>query len=256
MKQESQFTRRTFLKTLGALGATVTSSLLIKFVPEAEAALPTHRLVARQRGWWSETGEVLQAELYAGFILLHDVEAPMPASVQLVEAIHLHGADDSGLDPLRGETTKFNSVEELRRQTTFSIYTLQEGFPDLQFTEASVTRYALSGAIWEAAVTYTDPQSTNRAQRITITGHPIFPRPYPVWPVHDFHFVPTVGEPEERLILPEKVVLSPLPAGVLRPSAQGHVLLWIEGDALYSLVVEHNSSREAIEAVAASLVKN
>jgi hypothetical protein len=87
---------------------------------------------------------------------------------------------------------------------------------------------------------------------ISLWAQPEFPRPYPIWPVP----ASVYSEEGEPLYIfpPEKIEFTPAP-GILLPADEGHILHWIKGDILYTLVVEHDPLREATVDIARSLVE-
>ena len=219
-------TRRRFLKAMAAVGGAV--------------MVPSRWLGRAQAIAFAE------GELYEGFLLLADDEAPVPNFVQRARGIDLHGRDAS----LSGESVQFHSIEELRNYVSFPIYVPAALPSDLQFVNATVIRYTLSSQIWAAIVSYGVYRADIGAQepRISLWARREYSRPYPVRPVHS-----PFSETSD-LVHPEKVGFSPSP-GVMLPNVRGHVVHWIQQDTLYTLEVEHDPAREAAVTMAASLVQ-
>jgi hypothetical protein len=99
---------------------------------------------------------------------------------------------------------------------------------------ATVTRFARSGEVFSVSLNFGDGEGV---PRIRVIAQPMYPSPYPVWPVY------APDRPEEP-IFPEKVFFTPKP-GLLLPSAQGHLALWIEQNTLYVLIAEHDPRLES-----------
>lgn len=190
--------------------------------------------------------EPTEGEIWEGFLLLPAIDAVWPSFVQCAPAPIL-GEVSGQYDPaLRGEIVRFNGIEELTNYIPFPTYVPATLPPKVQFIGASVVQFAHSDDIFDATLNF-GVSDTNQS-RIRVRARPTYPRPYPVLPVHSpvYH--------EKQVIHPEKVTFTPSP-GVIRPSASGHVIQWIRKDILYTLVAEHNPSREAAVEIARSLIQ-
>lgn len=223
--------RREFIKLAGTLGG-------LFLVP-----------VGRVGRWFpanaADVGLLSEGELYAGFLLLPE-GASLPAFVEPGQTIALHRP---GENP--GRVELFNTLEEWRNQVTFPLYVPSELPPGFQFSGAGITRHQRSGAIWNAMLSFGNPQSKNDEQisHISLVATLEYPRPVPVWPVHDPHL------PGEVIVNPRKVAWPTTTPGVMLPSAQGNIVQWIDNDIHYMLVAEHDRHYEATEAVAKVLVR-
>jgi hypothetical protein len=254
MKQE--IGRRGFLRgMLGGLGALVVARAGWLF-PEGQPILARARQVddpssREQNGPLGQ--EMALGELYAGFLLLPTPSAFLPMSIQFARGISLHG----GIDPsLEGETLKLSSPEELVASLPFPLFVLGEVPHGLELKDASIIRYKQSRSIWAATITYgayDDLGTLDR--RITLVAQTEYAKPHPVWPVRDPQFQPTAEDPEEHYVPPEKVSFVSVGLAVLLPSADGHILQWIQRNILYTLVAEHDRARSAIDTLVESLVR-
>lgn len=225
MKKES---RRQFLKgTLGMLGGAMTAQAARLF-PELPLILaqevPTVQPLVQ-----SETGE-----LYAGFLILPDPDE-LP-NVPIEETRH----DEVEIVPL-------GSVSEALTLVNFPIYALRTLPPGISFAGTYLEKYKSSQQPRTCTINYLSRQKSNLLA-ISVTALAEYSKPYPMRPVHKLK----VSYEEIELIHPEKVSFLPTP-GLAIPSAEGHVLLWIQDDILYSLISEHAASREAAVNLAKAL---
>lgn len=187
-----------------------------------------------------------EGEIWEGFLLVSTIDGLWPSFVQCAPAPILGEASDQYDPALRGEIMRFNRIEELINYIPFHTYMPATLPPNVQFIKANVIKFAHSGDVFDATLNFGE---TNTGQsRIRVRARPIYPRPYPILPVHS-----PVGH-ERQVIRPEKVTFTPSP-GVIRPSAEGHVIQWIKQDILYTLIAEHGPSREAAVEIARSLVQ-
>src|SRR5690606_18992228 len=194
----------------------------------------------------SQQEHMQQGELYAGFVLLSAVDSLQPSFVQCAPAPILHG--DKQVDPAyRGETVKFTSVDALVDHIDFPIYIpLPSSLPlNVRQLGGSILRFAMSKEIFMATLNYGDQDAGQSL--IEVRARPIYPRPYPVRPVHHS------TNYEKELLPPKTVNFTPSP-GIIQKNALGHEVQWIEQDILYGLIVNYDSSRRAAEDVARSLV--
>jgi len=183
------------------------------------------------------TAPVLQApegEQWEGFLLLPP-GAPFPPFVRQVPAPILCQTDGRPeAEALRGETLTFTELAPLRSLIRFPLYGPSRLPPGIAWQSAAVTRFARSGEVFSVSLNFGDGEGV---PRLRLIAQPMYPSPYPVWPVYS-------PERPEEPIFPEKVFFTPRP-GLLLPSAQGHLALWIEQNTLYVLIAEHDSRLEA-----------
>ncbi|WP_448601260.1 hypothetical protein [Thermoflexus hugenholtzii] len=177
-------------------------------------------------------GEI--GEIWEGFVLLPE-GAPLPPFVTCAPAPILCQTDGRPeAEALRGETLTFTELGPLRSLIRFPLYGPSRLPPGIVWRGAAVTRFARSGEVFSVSLNFGDGEGV---PRIRLIAQPVYPSPYPVWPVY------SPDRPEE-LIFPEKVFFTPRP-GLLLPSAQGHLALWIEQNTLYMLIAEHDTRLEA-----------
>ena len=175
-----------------------------------------------------------EGEQWEGFLLLPP-GAPLPSFVRQVLTPILCQTDGSPeAEALRGEVLTFPDLEQLRPFIRFPLYRPSRLPPGIKWQCAAVTRFARSGEVFSVSLNFEDGEGM---PRIRVIAQPMYPSPYPVWPVY------SPDRPEE-LIFPEKVFFTPRP-GLLLPSAQGHLALWIEQNTLYMLIAEHDTRLEA-----------
>jgi predicted DCC family thiol-disulfide oxidoreductase YuxK len=173
-------------------------------------------------------------ELWEGFVLLPE-GAPIPPFVRQVPTPILCQTDGRPeAEALRGETLTFTELAPLRSLIRFPLYGPSRLPPGIVWQGAAVTRFARSGEVFSVSLNFGDGEGV---PRIRVIAQPMYPSPYPVWPVY------APDRPEEP-IFPEKVFFTPRP-GLLLPSAQGHLALWIEQNILYVLIAEHDPRLES-----------
>ena len=236
-------TRRDFIKTMSLLSG---------------AVLAPVRWLGKWAGVQPAQGEVPEVgELYAGFVLLPE-GAPMPAYVRCAPAPMLCQVNDVR-DPdalaLRGETLWFDNFSEWISKVSFTTYILNPIPVDIEFVQGHLIRFAQSGEEFAASIDY--GPANGHEPLLSISARPIFPRPYPIWPV--VSPIQTEGltdgvQDEMVMAYAEKVDFTPTP-GLMLPTEQGHLLYWIKQDILYTLVVEYDQSREAAMEIVQSLVE-
>lgn len=235
-------TRRGFIKTLGMFGGVILTPLgrLVRWLPSGLA----------------DTETPSAGELYAGFVLLPE-DAPIPSFVQCAPAPILCQVDNEH-DPVvmthRGETIGFDSIEELISNVSFRTYVPTLLPADMTFIHGQIIRFVQSRKVFEASMNFGFPD--NRQPLVSVSARPVFPRPYPVWPVHSppVYESQTWPEQDDIVVSPEKVGFTPAP-GLMLPTADGHLLHWIRQNILYTLIVEHDRRRDAVEDIAQSLVE-
>jgi predicted DCC family thiol-disulfide oxidoreductase YuxK len=175
-----------------------------------------------------------EGELWEGFVLLPE-GAPIPPFVRQVPTPILCQTDGRPeAEALRGETLTFTELAPLRSLIRFPLYGPSRLPPGIVWQGATVTRFARSGEVFSVSLNFGDGEGV---PRIRVIAQPMYPSPYPVWPVY------APDRPEEP-IFPEKVFFTPRP-GLLLPSAQGHLALWIEQNTLYVLIAEHDPRLES-----------
>jgi predicted DCC family thiol-disulfide oxidoreductase YuxK len=185
-----------------------------------------------------------EGELWEGFVLLPE-GAPIPPFVRQVPTPILCQTDGSPeAEALRGETLTFTEPERLRSLIRFPLYVPSRLPPGIVWQGAAVTRFARSGEVFSVSLNFGDGEGV---PRLRVIAQPMYPSPYPVWPVY------APDRPEEP-IFPEKVFFTPRP-GLLLPSAWGHLMVWLEEDVLHVLIAEHDSQLEAAIIIAKSLHK-
>ncbi len=175
-----------------------------------------------------------EGELWEGFVLLPE-GAPIPPFVRQVPTPILCQTDGRPeAEALRGETLTFTELAPLRSLIRFPLYGPSRLPPGIVWQGATVTRFARSGEVFSVSLNFGDGEGV---PRLRVIAQPMYPSPYPVWPVY------APDRPEEP-IFPEKVFFTPRP-GLLPPSAQGHLALWIEQNTLYVLIAEHDPRLES-----------
>ena len=183
-----------------------------------------------------------EGELWEGFVLLPE-GAPIPPFGTCAPAPILCQTDGRPeVEALRGETLTFTELAPLRSLIRFPLYGPSRLPPGIVWRGAAVTRFARSGEVFSVSLNFGDGEGV---PRIRLIAQPVYPSPYPVWPVY-------ASERPEEPIWPEKVFFTPRP-GLLLPSARGHLALWQEAGVLYTLIAEHDPRREATIALIASL---
>lgn len=242
MKQNKS--RRQFLKgMIGGFGAIITTRL--------GGIFPEGQLVNTQAPRSVSQGQVEQSEFYAGFVLLPDIDTPVPSYVQIPPSIILHDGDIE--DPATGNMVTFSELQELAAYVPFPLYVPMELPEGIEFMGGEVVEFANTQDIYEARALY-GTHNTNQSTKdisIVVSAKYEYPQPFPVWPSRG-----QAPQPDDQgQILPEKVSFTPSP-GVLLPNAIGHQIHWLqEGDNVaYTLLAEHDPSRGAAEQLARSLV--
>jgi hypothetical protein len=185
-----------------------------------------------------------EGELWEGFLLLPP-GTPIPRWVQHTPApILCQTADPQAEAELRGDTHPMEPLEAWLPRPNFPLYSHwpTPPPPGLEFQGAWATVFRKSGAIFSVSLAFGEPGGE---PRVRLVAQPFYPRPYPVWPVYR-------PERPEEPIFPEKVSFTPRP-GLRLPSAQGHLVLWIQQNVLYLLIGEHDSKLESIIKLSKSL---
>lgn len=242
MKQQSD--RRHFLKTtLATLGSIFLGYAGKLFPKSQQASAHTDRVELQQVE--QPHMELQERELYEGFLFLPE-ESLIPYFVRQARGIMLCQTSNYDDPTLAGETIQFNNIEELKNLVSFPLFTLNTLPLEIEFIGADVTRFVQSHEIWKASINF--GTGNDYSQLISIHARPEFHKPFPVWPVR----LPFAHD--DGPINPEKISVSQKPM-VLLPSISGHLFQWIEHDILYSLVVEHDKSRETAIALAESLIQ-
>jgi hypothetical protein len=104
-----------------------------------------------------------------------------------------------------------------------------EGWPLRQTT---VIRFQQDGRLFAALLEFGEEETIVR-----LWASPVYPQPFPVWPVY---LPDRPGMP----IPPEKVFFTPRP-GVLRPTLMGVEVLWIQEGILYTLSIQRGDREVA-----------
>lgn len=177
--------------------------------------------------------DVFEGEIWEGFILLPRIDTPWPDFVTCAPTPVLCAMDDQVDLAFRGEVISFDTTSDLVNNLPFRMYTFNN--PDFTVSN-SLLRFIGNQEVFVASIIYSTP-----TLRIRIRGRAIFPRPYPVLPVHS----PTGGD--ALVVAPTKVKFLPT-LGISRPSIDGYVFDWIKRDVLYTLDVEGVSEPITFEA--------
>jgi predicted DCC family thiol-disulfide oxidoreductase YuxK len=173
--------RRRLLQQGGALAAL---ALLRRFPGDPPMARPEKDPPAAGAG-----------ELWEGFVLLPE-GAPIPPFVRQVPTPILCQTDGRPeAEALRGETLTFTEPERLRSLIRFPLYGPSRLPPGIVWQGAAVTRFARSGEVFSVSLNFGDGEGV---PRLRVIAQPMYPSPYPVWPVY------APDRPEEP-IFPEKV---------------------------------------------------
>lgn len=183
----------------------------------------------------------MEGEVWEGFLLL-PAGAPLPAWVQCAPAPILGEAEGTGEEDLRGETRSWDHWEDLRPFLQFPMYVPSFLPSSFRLLGAHLTVFRKSGKVFSTSIAFGDATGE---PLIRLIAQPVYPRPYPVWPVY-FPWAP------ETPIAPEKIFFTPAP-GLLLPSLQGYNALWIADEVLYLLITAHDRQREGIVQLAQSL---
>jgi hypothetical protein len=134
-------------------------------------------------------------ELWEGFVLLPE-GAPIPPFVRQVPTPILCQTDGRPeAEALRGETLTFAELAPLRSLIRFPLYGPSRLPPGMVWQGATVTRFARSGEVFSVSLNFGDGEGV---PRLRVIAQPMYPSPYPVWPVY------APDRPEEP-IFPEKV---------------------------------------------------
>jgi hypothetical protein len=236
-------TRRDFIKFMSLVGGVVLN--------------PFQRLGSRLGIDLDVRDEEVEGELYSGFVLLPE-GAPIPPFVQCASAPILGQVDD-GLDPdalaIRGETIWFDDLTELISHAPFITYVPNSLPSYMKFIQGNLIRFTQSGKIFAVGIDYGSVHGNQPL--ISVSARPIFPHPYPIWPINlPLRSIGLSSREQEEMVLvtAEKVDFTPTP-GVMLPTERGSLLHWIKQDILYTLVVEHDQKREASEEIVKYLVE-
>lgn len=242
--------RRRILKALGITGAVV--------------VLPASQFY-RSAGAPEALAQTSTGELYGGFLLLSEgasvpltVRSPMVGTSPIFEQL-------PGGAAANATTIDLPSVADVAAAVSFPIYSLSRVPPTLRQQAGSLVRNVF-GQVLSAAVSYNRLTAwqgrTVPEVSVGIIAQPHFPRPFPVptmwglFPRTPISLLqptgappPLVGPPMTpaqpsgapvtlqftgtNLISPQKVSFTPAP-GVLRQTARGFLLHWIQNDILYT----------------------
>jgi hypothetical protein len=134
-------------------------------------------------------------EVWEGFVLLPE-GAPIPPFVRQVPTPILCQTDGGPeAEALRGETLTFTELAPLRSLIRFPLYGPSRLPPGIVWQGVAVTRFARSGEVFSVSLNFGDGEGV---PRLRVIAQPMYPSPYPVWPVY------APDRPEEP-IFPEKV---------------------------------------------------
>lgn len=161
----------------------------------------------------------------------------MPPFVSCASApilCQVENEQDKEVVAFRGETVRYESVEDLRRNLSFPLYIPTLLPSTVELVGVSMVRFVQSKNIFKTRIDF--GLIENKQPLISLWSQPEYPKPFPVFPLF------------------EKIDYTPS-LGVLIPTAEGHVFHWISNEILYTLVVEHDSQRDMADAIAKSLVK-
>jgi len=181
----------------------------------------------------SDTGAI---EVWEGFVLLPE-GAPVPSFVTCAPAPVLcqtDGAPDA--EALRGEVQALQGLQEARAYQWIPLYQ-PIGYP---FRHGIVIRFQESGQVFCLMLDFGVGE-----QQVSLWARPIYPQPFPVWPVR------RPDQPED-LIKPMKISFTPAP-GLLLPTVSGYMVHWIENNVLYTLIIHRDSDGSLTYKIANSL---
>lgn len=240
--------RRGFLRgtLFGSIGAIFVDRMGWLF-PEQQRRMVSLPRVSTSNALVQQSAE---GELYAGFLLLPE-GASIPAFVRPPEmGIPIFcgvGVGRGGPRPT-AMSKSLSTVADLKKEVGFPIYTLGGAFRGLDPSAVNLIKHE-TGEIYAASVIFESIDKDRQSSEIvSITAHPDFSRPFPLWSCNPV-------EPDGPVIILEKVDLLPS-AGILVATLQGYVFQWIEKDILYTFLAENNPTREDAELLARSLEAN
>ena len=180
----------------------------------------------------------------------------MPSFVQCAPApilCQVENEQDPNVVAYRGETLWFDSVDDLSSNLPFSTYAPTSLPQNIEFMQGYIIRFVQDGNIFVARFDY--GTADNLQPLISLSAQPLYPRPYPVWPIHMNYDNQKQASSEEGVaISPEKVNFTVTP-GLMLPTRYGHVIHWISQNVLYTLTVEHDPQRNEAVEITKSLVE-
>lgn len=193
---------------------------------------------------------MLLGEPYEGFLLLADMDAPVPSYTQHPTSIVLHGDPEV---PSTGNIVAFADLQELAAYIPFTLYAPSNLPGGVEFIGSEVVEFAKTRDIYEVRILYgphNGNQNTNDIS-IVLSAKYDYPQPFPIWPSRG----QAPQADSQSQVLPEKVTFTPQP-GILLPNAIGHQIHWLQetDKVAYTLLVEHDPSRGAAEQLVRSLV--
>jgi hypothetical protein len=181
--------------------------------------------------------------IYGDFVILASA-SEVPVFSQSVPWIEICDGDPNS--PLRGESIMFDTIESLSQQCPFPIYKLQQIPEGMIFREASILRYKANGEVFSAQIDYgLEDQAADLDQRISIIALAVFPKPFPVSPIHKPLRLQESDLWEQGIIeevFPTPIADTPTP-GLILPSAMGDIVMWIENNTYYLLISENSTER-------------
>ncbi len=182
------------------------------------------------------TFSVFSPEMYEGFVILSEVEAPIPAFVKRPQP---HRQDET-------YTVSYDSIDELRKFVPFPLYILSESPYAGQFLEGSIVFSIKTQQVLYVYCVYGLPNNTEERREIkarVIALREYF-QPFPIWPSQ------IAGA--DIVTVPVRVEYTPSP-GILLSSLVGHQLHWIQDGIAYSLLIEEGLDHTKVERMTRSL---
>ncbi len=231
--QVADLSRRQFLRqaglSVGALTLLLRWPVTRVFAKESDRRSPaTYGLHAAYQG--------PPGEFYEGFVLLPEVDTPIPDFVQRPEP-HMRAENYN---------VRCGSLDELGALVPFPVYVLGEAHNGSQFIEGNVVISKKTQEIQYVDVVYGLLMDTENKWELkaNVKARREYLRPFPVWPSR------IIGE--DSTTMPEKINFTPGP-GIMLSNAVGHQLHWIQRGIAYSLLIEESLDRSALEQLARSL---
>ncbi len=190
----------------------------------------------------------LGGEMYHGFILVPGNSDP-PPWIHCTSVPVTCAAGNQNVDPdFLGEEIPFSTLEQVRDYVHFKLYSFNNLPAPLQVVSINVLQFAKSKHAFMVTMGFGkyNPSAGAVTPTISLWAQPDFPRPYPIYPAQAYN--------SDTIVAPEKVSITPEP-GVMLPTGDGHLIQWIKGDVLYTLVAEDDPSREAAINLVSALVE-
>lgn len=234
------FKRRDFLKLIGSM-----SVLVLTPLNKLANLFPVNL----------NNASVSTGELYAGFLLLPK-DSPVPQFVVGAPCPILDYSPDENnpmVAAFRGITTSYDNFDNIKSVTQFPLYMPGLTADNLKFLDGYIIKITGTDKVWEVRCNY--GLENGLGPQLKFSAKPLFPRPYPVWPVMDYFSTQNAYLNDEYpIIQPEKIDFTPS-QGILLPFNQGYTIQWIKQDILYTLFIENQGDREFTEGVVKSLTE-